>query len=31
MLGTGPTCAACKTGITRLLIQEVRRQKAQAN
>lgn len=31
MLGTGPTCTACKTGITRLLIQEVRRQKAQAN
>lgn len=31
MLGTGPTCAACKTGITRLLVQEVRRQKAQAN
>ncbi|MBW6454432.1 MAG: (2Fe-2S)-binding protein [Trueperaceae bacterium] len=31
ILGTGPTCADCKTGITRLLIQELRRQKAQAN
>lgn len=30
LLGTAPTCATCKTGITRLLIQEVRRQKAQA-
>jgi len=31
ILGTGPTCAACKVGVTRLLIQELRRQKAKAN
>ena len=31
LLGTAPTCATCKTGITRLLIQEVRRQKAATN
>ena len=30
LLGTSPTCGACKVGVTRLLIQEVRRQKAGA-
>lgn len=28
LLGTAPTCASCKVGVTRLLIQEVRRQKS---
>jgi bacterioferritin-associated ferredoxin len=30
LLGTSPTCATCHVGVTRILIQEVRRQKAQA-
>jgi bacterioferritin-associated ferredoxin len=30
LLGTSPTCATCHVGVTRLLIQEVRRQKAKA-
>jgi bacterioferritin-associated ferredoxin len=30
LLGTSPTCATCHVGVTRLLIQEVRRAKGQA-
>ena len=30
LLGTSPTCTACHVGVTRLLIQEVRRAKGQA-
>jgi bacterioferritin-associated ferredoxin len=30
LLGTSPTCATCHVGVTRLLIGEVRRQKARA-
>jgi bacterioferritin-associated ferredoxin len=30
LLGTSPTCATCHVGVTRLLIREVRRQKAKA-
>jgi bacterioferritin-associated ferredoxin len=30
LLGTSPTCATCHVGVTRLLIGEVRRQKAKA-
>jgi bacterioferritin-associated ferredoxin len=31
LLGTSPTCATCHVGVTRLLIQEVRRQKAKGS
>jgi len=30
LLGTSPTCSVCHVGVTRLIIQEVRRQKASA-